>query len=132
MKKVMRVMIIAVGLWALLAIACDTPPPQPMPPITVTTVPAPTGHTVRYEVEGSAETARMTVTNGTGGTDSGEYTLPFTQEVTFKEVHAAGVWAGIEVEHGTILCRIWLDGVLQEESSASGDYPSVSCSASWW
>lgn len=128
MRKVVKVVILAIGLWALLGIGCG----QPLGEAPAVTTPTPTEHIIRYEVQGTYNVAWISMTNETGGKDEGDYELPYSRTLLFREGGSVYLLAMGGGEQGSVTCRIVVDDVLQQESSASGSVPMASCSAMWW
>lgn len=89
-------------------------------------------HTVRYEVVGDGVSAvSLTWENGTGGTDQGDYNLPF--RMTYSMERGDFVYISAQIIRptsgaGSIECHIYVDGVERYSARASGFASIATCS----
>jgi hypothetical protein len=89
---------------------------------------------VLYEVEGTARSASVTMATPTG-TRQASPDVPMTRtesgERGLEMTVAPGTFVYISAQnndgHGTIKCRITVDGVVVSENSSSGGYAIASC-----
>lgn len=110
MRRVLWIVLILI----LAALACgDTEPP-------------PT-YRVTYEVTGSASSVSVTLENDQGGTEQGEYALPFKETFTMERGDFAYISAQNQGESGSVTCRILIDGEEWRESTSEGAYVIASC-----
>lgn len=96
--------------------------------------PTPAVRTVQYEITGSSVTAvSLTWQNDSGGTEQGDYQLPFKKGYRMKPGDFTYISAQIirpTTNAGTIECRIFIDGKETYYAKAQG-FPSIaSCSGS--
>jgi hypothetical protein len=90
-----------------------------------------TSYTVTYEVTGDgAYSGSMTYENETGGTEQGDYKLPFRKVFDMGFGDFAYISAQNNGESGKITCRILIDGIEWKKSTSSGAYAIASCSGS--
>lgn len=92
--------------------------------------------TVVYRVTGSAKSASMTYENMQGGTEQGDYMLPFTKTLRFIGNVPNGTFLYISAQNdgetGTVTCEILVNGTVQKTSTSSGAYVICDASMSIW
>ncbi|MFW5898861.1 MAG: hypothetical protein ACOCUN_00175 [Jiangellaceae bacterium] len=93
----------------------------------------PTTHHVLYEVEGSTDWASVTIATPTG-TEQLNPDVPLTRtsgerglEATVSPGEFLYISAQNKRSHGTIVCRITVDGEVVAENESSGGYAVASC-----
>lgn len=101
---------------------------------TAPTQPAPVSKTITYEITGrKVQTVSLTWENNTGGSEQGDYKLPFRKTYTMNTGDFAYISAQIIMPTsgaGSIEARIYVDGVEKYYAQASG-FPSIaSCNGS--
>lgn len=116
--------LVIIGAILLLAILCREPNTTARQPVS--TLP-PSRSTITYEITGTASRVSVTLSNAQGGTEQGEYYLPFRQE--FKIGYGDFVYISAQNmgEQGSVTCRIYVDGVEVRESTSSGAYVIATC-----
>src|SRR4030065_2587653 len=88
-----------------------------------------TSYQVTYEITGTAQKGvSLTYENAQGGTEQGTYKLPETIRFTMKYGDFAYISAQNEDDHGSVTCRILIDGVEWKKSTSTGAYVIASCS----
>lgn len=92
--------------------------------------PTTTAYRVRYEVVGTAGEAFLTWENSQGGTEQGDYNIPYRQTFTFTRGDFAYISAQNLGETGKITCQIWVNNVKWKESTSTGAYSIATCSGS--
>jgi hypothetical protein len=80
----------------------------------------PTGHTLRYEVDGTAATVSY------GGRTAGALQLPWSREVPMPSPGVASLVAR-DRGSGYVACRIYVDGVLRASQESSGADAVATC-----
>lgn len=84
---------------------------------------------VTYEATGSARMASITMTNGQGGIEQYDVTLPWTQPMLGVR---AGQFVSISVqskeEYGDVTCKILANGVEYKSSTSSAAFGIADCS----
>ena len=83
-------------------------------------------HTVDYIVEGTAKSAMITYSDGSANISQTTVTLPWKRTYTMKNGALPSVVAQNQGT-GTLYCRIYLDGNLWKEASATNQYGVVTC-----
>jgi hypothetical protein len=103
----------------LAGLACgDTDPPPP---------PAPSTYQVTYEVTGSTYGVSVTYENDQGGTEQGDYEIPFKKTYTMDRGDFAYISAQNMDDSGSVTCKILIDGEDWRESTSQGAYVIASC-----
>lgn len=97
------------------------------PTSTNTPIP-PKQRTVTYSVSGTATRAFITYINQDGGTEQGDFDLPFKLEYPFKPGMVLSIVAQNKNDTGSISCKILVDGEVKKESNSSGAYVIATCS----
>lgn len=90
----------------------------------------PSEYRVRYNVAGTARAGSMVWENSQGGTEMGDYRLPWDKTFTFEEGDFVYISAQNQGETGSIICQIWVNGVKWKESTSTGAYSICTCSGS--
>ncbi|MBC7876685.1 MAG: hypothetical protein H7Y59_05885 [Anaerolineales bacterium] len=87
------------------------------------------GRIVKYVVTGNTNTSSISYTNETGGDNSIEANLPFQKEITLKDAGFVSIlaWPGGSDLTGTITCEVWVNGKLEETTTANNTL--VTCGA---
>lgn len=114
-------------LLATLAAACAPSSSGGLTPIEEYT---PSGYSVRYRVAGTAKAGSMVWENSQGGTEMGDYNLPWQKSFTFAGGDFVYISAQNQGETGSIICQIWVNGVKWKESTSTGAYSIATCSGS--
>lgn len=83
---------------------------------------------VNYSVEGTARAVSITLQNSHGGTEQGDYKLPFSENLTMQAGSFAYISAQNLGERGSVTVKIFIDGILWKEASSSGAYKIASTS----
>lgn len=94
-----------------------TPPPDPHA-------------TVTYEIDGTADSVTVTYTNAQGGTEQGDYRLPFRQNFRMVRESFAYISAQNRGDRGSVTCTILVDGKPFKTSTSEGAYVITDCSGS--
>lgn len=98
----------------------NPPPTAKQPPI------------VTYEVVGkNTNSASMTWQNDQGGTEQGEYYLPFRKTYANFQDDFLYISAQNSNDRGEISCRIYISGEEYKESTSQGAYVIATCSGSF-
>jgi len=92
--------------------------------------PTTTTYHVRYEIVGTAKEASLTWNNSQGGTEQGDYIIPYKQTFTFSRGDFAYISAQNLGKTGNITCQIWVNDVKWKESTSTGAYSIATCSGS--
>ncbi|MEM9775326.1 MAG: hypothetical protein AAF902_12150 [Chloroflexota bacterium] len=85
-------------------------------------------HTVRYEIEGSVPTIAVHYKNGTNGNESADLAPGWSTEFTVESYYHLHLRVNTKNSDGTATCRIYVDGKLAAEATASGKFKHASCS----
>ena len=90
----------------------------------------PTTYTVDYEVTGTAKDGSFTWQNETGGTEQGDYKVPFKK--TFKAEYGQFVYISVQNNYktGSVTCKIIVNGKEFKSSTSEGAYKIATCSGS--
>lgn len=118
---------VAVVFWLLSAIgssSSSSPSRQSLPA-------APTTHTVRYYVGGTAQTADITIENETGGTEQKTIDIPW--DTTFSAERGQFVYVSAQSNDDAerlVNCKIEVDGEILESAESRGRFVIASCSGS--
>ena len=124
-------------LLALIAVAClvfvavslsQNTGSTPAQPARQAVPQQPAQMTVVYEVVGTASGASLTWYNEQGGTEQGDYQIPFRKVLTFRPGQFATLSAQNLGESGSVTCRISVNGKTWKESTSEGAYKIASCS----
>lgn len=91
---------------------------------------APTTYKVMYEITGSAGSVSITLSNAQGGTEQGDYSLPFRVTISMHKGDFVYISAQNNGETGSVTCKIWVNGVVWKESTSAGAYVIADCSGS--
>lgn len=83
---------------------------------------------VKYSVEGTARAVSITLQNSQGGTEQGDYKLPFSENFTMQAGSFAYISAQNLGERGSVTVKIFIDEILWKEASSSGAYKIASTS----
>jgi len=84
---------------------------------------------VQYKITGSATSASLTWENEQGGTEQGDYRLPYTQSsMKMDRGDFAYLSAQNQGRAGTVTCNIYVNDDLWRTSTSSGEYSIVTCS----
>jgi hypothetical protein len=90
-----------------------------------------TSYQVIYEITGTAhDGVSLTYENAQGGTEQGTYILPETIRFTMNYGDFAYISAQNEDDHGSVTCRILIDGVEWKKSTSTGAYVIATYSGS--
>ncbi len=119
---------------ALLLVGCEPQEPTPWiftAPTTDAPIDAPICETLIYEVKvtsGRVTAIDVTLSNATGDTEQGSFTLPFRKTFrmcdTFNFKYISSQIVKPTSGAGTIKCTIKVDGVIVSSAIASG-FPSI-------
>jgi len=91
--------------------------------------PEPTTKLIRYEITGdNVNTVSLTWENNSGGTEQGDYHIPFTQRYRMMAGDFVYISAQIISGSGSIECRIYTDEEETYYARASGRASIASCS----
>lgn len=89
---------------------------------------------VVYEVEGTAEMASITISVPGGGTSQAsdiDVPMQTSSHVGLRNTFSSGEFLYLSAQnsqdHGTIICRITVDGVVVAEVTSSGAYVIATC-----
>lgn len=85
---------------------------------------------VTYEVTGTAHSASMTYNNEQGGTEQGDYNLPFRKNYTMEYDSFLYISAQNDGETGSVTCSIYVNGTKVKTSTSQGAYVIATCSGS--
>ena len=85
---------------------------------------------VKYEITGTATSVSITLSNAQGGTEQGDYKVPFSKTFTFSPGDFVYISAQNNNDHGTVICKIYVDGVEVKSSTSTGAYVIATCSGS--
>lgn len=83
---------------------------------------------VTYEVTGTSTRASLTYENDQGGTEQGDYQLPYRKNYTMKYDDFVYISVQNLKDYGSVTCRIYIDGEKWRESTSSGAYVIATCS----
>lgn len=85
---------------------------------------------VEYVIAGTAPDASLTYQNDQGGTAQSEHAIP--HRITYKMQRGDFAYLSVQnnAQHGSVICRIYLNGELWRESVSEGAYVIASCSGS--
>jgi len=120
MKKIL------ISLIVLTLIACSDSTSRSTP----RSISTPTSVLVRYVIKGSTRRGSMTWANAQGGTEQGEFNIPWEKSFTMEDGDFAYISAQNDQGFGEITCQIWVGSVKWRESTSTGAYSIVSCSGS--
>lgn len=90
--------------------------------------PIPSTFSVTYEITGSASAVSITLSNAQGGTEQGDYKVPFRKTYTMERGAFAYISAQNQGEYGTATCKILLGSTAWKESTSTGAYSIADCS----
>jgi len=90
--------------------------------------PIPSSYSVTYEISGSASSVSITLSNAQGGTEQGEYKVPFRKTYTMDRGAFAYISAQNQGEFGTVTCKILVGSTVWKESTSTGAYSIADCS----
>lgn len=113
MRRAILIVLLALAL-AVLACGSESPP-------------APSSYQVTYEVTGTISGASVTYYNNQGGTEQGDYKIPFKKTYTMERGDFAYISAQNMDDSGSITCRILIDGEEWKKSTSQGAYVIASC-----
>jgi hypothetical protein len=88
------------------------------------------GSGVRYVITGKASSVNITQQNDTGGTDQGDYKVPYCD--MFTGFHS-GDFLYISAQNnggGSITCKIYSGSSVIAQATANGEYAIATCSTS--
>ena len=85
-------------------------------------------HTVRYEVEGSVSEISVNYKNGTNGNNSADISSGWSEEFVVESYTHLHLRVNTKNADGTATCRIFVDGELAAEATATGKFKHASCS----
>jgi hypothetical protein len=85
---------------------------------------------VTYEVTGTALGVSVTYNNSQGGTEQGEYNVPFKKTFSMKYGDFMYISAQNSYDRGSVICKIYIDGEEVKSSTSNGAYVIASCSGS--
>lgn len=89
-----------------------------------------TSYKVKYEIPGTATSVSITLQNAQGGTEQGDYKVPFSQIFTFQSGEYVYISAQNNDDHGTVTCKIYVDGVEVKSSTSTGAFVIATCRGS--
>lgn len=97
-------------------------------PRTDESVGAPGLPQVVYALRGSANTASVTMSNATGGTEQGDVEVPF--EHAFQAEAGAHLYIAAQIDEsgGDLTCEITVDGVVVQTARSVGQFAIAVCS----
>lgn len=85
-------------------------------------------YNVKYVVTGNGtDGASIFLRNETGGNDTGDYYLPFSDSKTLRTGDFAYISAQNLNRNGSVTCQIFLNNKLVKEATSSGAYAIVTC-----
>lgn len=85
-------------------------------------------HTVRYEVDGSVAQIGVNYKNDTNGNESADVATGWSQEFTVESYTRLHLRINTKNSDGTATCRIYVDGELAAEATATGKFKHATCS----
>lgn len=85
---------------------------------------------VRYEITGTAKRVSVTYSNAEGGTEQGDYKVPFSRTFAMRQGDFAYISAQNGGKSGTVTCQIFFNGVVVKTSTSQGAYKIASCDGS--
>lgn len=86
-------------------------------------------HQVTYEVSGTTKKAMISYMNSQGGTEQGEFSLPYKKVITMSHYDVASLVAQNTNDSGSVTCKIFIDGKEVKKSTSTGAYVLTTCSA---
>lgn len=84
-------------------------------------------HTIRYEVAGTAPVIDAHYKNGTNGNESAEVTAGWSREFMVESYYHLHLRVNTKNSEGTATCRIYIDGQLASEATATGRFKHAGC-----
>lgn len=84
-------------------------------------------HTVRYEVEGSVPKIGVSYKNGTNGNESADLQSGWSKEFVVESYYHLHLRVNTKNSDGTATCRIYIDGELAAEATATGKFKHAAC-----
>ena len=94
----------------------------------INVTPAKVTYTVKYVVSGlDTDGASIYLRNETGGTDTGDYYLPFSKVVTMVTGDFAYVSAQNLKRNGSVKCQIFVNNTMVKEATSNGAYAIATC-----
>ncbi|MEM8856968.1 MAG: hypothetical protein AAGD96_01520 [Chloroflexota bacterium] len=85
-------------------------------------------HTVRYEIDGTVPEISVAYKNGTNGNESADLAPGWSTEFTVESYYRVNLRVSTKNSDGSVTCRIYIDGELAAEATASGKFKHASCS----
>ena len=85
-------------------------------------------HTVRYEVEGSVPEIGVSYKNGTNGNESADLQSGWSKEFVVESYYRVHLRVNTKNNEGSATCRIFVDGELVSEATATGKFKNAACS----
>jgi hypothetical protein len=90
----------------------------------------PTTYSVKYEITGSTSSVSVTYQNAQGGSEQGDYKVPFNKSFSMSAGDFAYISAQNNNDKGDVTCKIFVNGNEWKESTSSGAYVIATCSGS--
>ncbi|MFK7800171.1 MAG: hypothetical protein AB8G95_00935 [Anaerolineae bacterium] len=84
-------------------------------------------HTVRYEIDGTAPTIGTNYKNGTNGNESADVSAGWSKEFTVESYYHLHLAVTTKNSSGSATCRIYVDGELAAEATATGQFKRAAC-----
>ena len=84
-------------------------------------------HTVRYEIEGTVPEIGVSYKNGTNGNESADLQSGWSQEFVVESYYHLHLRVNTKNNDGSATCRIFVDGELAAEATASGKFKHAAC-----
>ncbi len=85
-------------------------------------------HTVRYEIEGNIPEIGVSYRNGLSGSESADVQSGWSQEFIVESYYRVSLRANTKNNEGDVTCRIFVDGELVSEATATGKFKNAICS----
>jgi hypothetical protein len=104
-------LVITIGLWALLALICCAGSGLNSGP-----------HQITYRVDGTARSASVTYSNGTGGTEQKTVSVPWSKSFDTQSGEFLYISAQNNGEYGDVTVSITADGKIIKDATSSGEY----------
>ena len=84
-------------------------------------------HIIRYEIDGTVPVIDVHYKNGTNGNESAEVVTGWSREFTVESYYHLHLRVNTKNSDGTATCRIYIDGELASEATATGRFKHAAC-----
>lgn len=84
-------------------------------------------HVIRYEIDGSAPEIGIAYKNGTNGNESADVAAGWSKEFTVESYYHLHLRVNTKNSDGNATCRIYVDGELASEATATGRFKHANC-----